>query len=88
MHHSFYRTISPNYLIINHTHILSTAPFIFLPIINTLSKPRIYVTFSVKLMNPRYRVKSYDVRFETEDYIFNNETNEIEFTKAPSFCLN
>ena len=32
MHHSFYRSISPNYLIINHTHILSTAPFIFLPI--------------------------------------------------------
>ena len=56
--------------------------------INTLSKPRIYVTFSVKLMNPRYCVKSYDVRFETEDYIFKNETNEIEFTKAPSFCLN
>ena len=56
--------------------------------INTLSKPRIYVTFSVKLMNPRYRVKSYNLRFETEDYMFNNETNEIEFTKAPSFCLN
>ena len=33
MHHSFYRSISPNYLIINHTHILSAAPFIFLPII-------------------------------------------------------
>lgn len=32
MHHSFYRTISYNCLIINHTHILSTAPFIFLPI--------------------------------------------------------
>ena len=32
MHHSFYRSISPNYLIINHTHILSAAPFIFLPI--------------------------------------------------------
>ena len=32
MHHSFYRSISPNYLIINHTHILSTAPFIFLPL--------------------------------------------------------
>ena len=56
--------------------------------INTLSKPRIYVTFSVKLINPRYRVKSYNLRFETEDYMFNNETNEIEFTKAPSFCLN
>ena len=56
--------------------------------INTLSKPRIYVTFSVKLMNPRYSVKSYNLRFETEDYMFNNETNEIEFTKAPSFCLN
>ena len=56
--------------------------------IKTLSKPRIYVTFSVKLMNPRYSVKSYNLRFETEDYVFNNETNEIEFTKAPSFCLN
>ena len=56
--------------------------------INTLSKPRIYVTFSVKLMNPRYSVKSYNLRFETEDYMFNNETNEIEFIKAPSFCLN
>lgn len=32
MHHSFYRTISYNCLIINHTHILSAAPFIFLPI--------------------------------------------------------
>ena len=56
--------------------------------INTLSNPRIYVTFSVKLMNPRYRVKSYNLRFETENYMFKNETNEIEFTKAPSFCLN
>ena len=33
MHHSFYRFISPNYLIINYTHILSAVPFIFLPIL-------------------------------------------------------
>ena len=30
----------------------------------------------------------FNAPFETEDYMFNNETNEIEFTKAPSFCLN
>ena len=38
MHHSFYRTISYNYLIINHTHILSTAPFIFLPVVTIIVK--------------------------------------------------
>lgn len=55
--------------------------------INTLSKPRIHATFTVNLMDSRYHINSHNSKLETEDYMFNNKTKEIEFTKAPSIVL-
>lgn len=56
--------------------------------LNTLTKPRIYGTFKIEVMDAQLCTYTYDVRFETQDYEIGEKLEEFCFTKTLVFLKN
>lgn len=56
--------------------------------LNTLTKPRIYGTLKVDIIDAQLCIHTYSVRFETQDYNIGEKPEEFSFTKTPVFIKN
>jgi hypothetical protein len=56
--------------------------------LSSLTKPRIYGTLEVDIMDAQFCTYTCRVRFETEDYEIGDKPEEFIFTKTPIFVKN
>ena len=56
--------------------------------LSSLTKPRIYGTLEVDIMDAQFCTYTCSVRFETEDYEIGDKPEEFIFTKTPIFVKN
>lgn len=56
--------------------------------LSTLTKPRIYGTFEVDIMDAHLCTHTCSVKFETQDYEIGDKPEEFIFTKTPIFVKN
>lgn len=56
--------------------------------LSSLTKPRIYGTLEVDIMDAQFCTYTCRVRFETEDYEIGDKPEEFIFTKTPIFVTN
>mgnify|MGYP006380607423 FL=1 len=56
--------------------------------LSSLTKPRIYGTLEVDIMDAQFYTYTCSVRFETEDYEIGDKPEEFIFTKTPVFVKN
>mgnify|MGYP003457713063 CR=1 FL=1 len=56
--------------------------------LSTLTKPRIYGTLKVDIIDVQLCIHTCSVRFETQDYKIGEKLEEFSFTKTPVFIKN
>lgn len=56
--------------------------------LSSLTKPRIYGTFEVDIMDAHLCTHTCSVKFETQDYEIGDKPEEFIFTKTPIFVKN
>ena len=56
--------------------------------LSSLTKPRIYGTLKVNIIDAQLCIHTYSIRFETQDYNIGEKPEEFSFTKTPVFIKN
>ena len=56
--------------------------------LHTLTKPRIYGTLKVDIIDAQLCIHTCSVRFETQDYNIGEKPEDFSFTKTPVFIKN